>query len=137
MRRPPPISTRTDTLFPHTTLFRSPKITPVRAAQLGSAFADAQAVLDASAHNMVIAGLQSETADELVAWMDDPANAALLLSSASAQADLRALLTAGVDTNGGQPEGTHVVQIGQRDYVRGQAANERIKQMTPNGTGRE
>src|SRR3546814_555187 len=43
-----------------------PKITPVRAAQLGSAFADAQAVLDASAHNMVIAGLPSETAAALV-----------------------------------------------------------------------
>src|SRR3546814_6646348 len=124
MIRRPPRSTRTDTLFPYTTLFRSalghfldqpgnqqvidqllergvrigderapnaklgesldlacllddleiPKITPVRAAQLGSAFADAQAVLDASAHNMVIAGLPSETADALVAWLDDPAN---------------------------------------------------------------
>src|SRR3546814_18335615 len=112
MRRPPPISTRTDTLLPYPTLFRSPKVTPVRAAQLGSAFADAQAVLDASAHNMVIAGLPSETADALVAWLDDPANAALLLRSASAQAELRALLPAGDGTKAGPLEGKTVVLTG-------------------------
>src|SRR3546814_10951883 len=91
MIRRPPRSTRTDTLFPYTALFRS--------------VADAQAVLDASAHNMVIAGLPSETADALVAWLDDPANAALLLRSANAQAELRALLPAGDGTKAGPLEG--------------------------------
>src|SRR5690606_30332886 len=62
-----------------------PKITPVRAAQLGSAFGDARAVLDASAHNLVIAGLPSETADALVQWLDEPANVDLLLRSSQAQ----------------------------------------------------
>src|SRR3546814_17455261 len=36
MRRRPPISTRTDTLFPYTTLFRSPLGPRVRFVQLGS-----------------------------------------------------------------------------------------------------
>ena len=78
-----------------------PKVTPVRAAQLGAAFADAQAVLDAPAHNLVTAGLPADTANALVAWLESPANAGLLLRSAQAQARLRALLP----DSGGQPAG--------------------------------
>ena len=78
-----------------------PKVTPVRAAQLGAAFADAQAVLDAPAHNLVTAGLPADTANALVAWLESPSNAELLLRSAQAQARLRALLP----DSGGQPAG--------------------------------
>jgi DNA ligase (NAD+) len=69
-----------------------PKITPVRAAQLGGAFADAQALLDAPVHNLVTAGLPAETAGVLVAWLEVEANAGLLLRAAQAQAALRGRL---------------------------------------------
>src|SRR3546814_7431299 len=35
MMRPPPRSTRTDTLFPHTTLFRSDRPAPARPREIG------------------------------------------------------------------------------------------------------
>ena len=89
-----------------------PKVTPVRAAQLGSAFADAQAVLDASAHNLVIAGLPSDTADALVAWLGDQRNANLLLRSAQAQARLRSLLPKGDAATAGPLDGKTVVLTG-------------------------
>src|SRR3546814_14258053 len=108
-----------------------PKITPVRAAQLGSAFAYAQAVLDASAHNMVIAGLPSETADALVAWLDDPANAALLLRSANAQAELRALLPAGDGTKAGPLAGKTVVLTGSLSSTGPHAAKEKLAPLGP------
>src|SRR3546814_19622710 len=70
---------------------------------------------------MVIAGRPSETADALVAWLDDPANAALLLRSANAQAELRASLPAGDGPKGGPLEaktagltGT-LTSLGRRD----------------------
>ncbi|HEY9541440.1 MAG TPA: NAD-dependent DNA ligase LigA, partial [Luteimonas sp.] len=112
-----------------------PKITPVRAAQLGSAFADAQAVLDASAHNMVIAGLPSETADALVAWLDDPANAALLLRSASAQAELRALLPAGDGTKAGPLEGKTVVLTGTLSSMGRDEAKEKLEALGAKAAG--
>src|SRR5690606_1026682 len=48
-----------------------PKVTPVRAAQVASAFADAQTLLDTPVHNLVSAGLPAETANALVAWLED------------------------------------------------------------------
>src|SRR3546814_8276723 len=112
-----------------------PKITPVRAAQLGSAFADAQAVLDASAHNMVIAGLPSETADALVAWLDDPANAALLLRSANAQAELRALLPAGDGPKAGPLEGKTVVLTGTLSSMGSDEAKAKLEALGAKAAG--
>src|SRR3546814_5964006 len=121
MIRRPPRSTRTDTLFPYTALFRS--------------VADAQAVLDASAHNLVIAGLPSETADALVAWLDDPANAALLLRSASAQAELRALLPAGDGTKAGPLEGKTVVLTGTLSSMGRDEAKEKLEALGAKAAG--
>jgi DNA ligase (NAD+) len=69
-----------------------PKITALRATQLAAAFADAHALLDAPVHNLMTAGLPAETAAALVAWLENAANAGLLLRSADAQAQLRARL---------------------------------------------
>ncbi|MFC3715425.1 NAD-dependent DNA ligase LigA [Luteimonas soli] len=112
-----------------------PKITPVRAAQLGAAFADAQAVLDAPAHNLVIAGLPPETADALAAWRDDPANAALLLRSAQAQAGLRALLPASSDTKAGPLEGRVVVLTGTLSSMGRDEAKEKLEALGAKATG--
>src|SRR3546814_11571097 len=76
---------------------------------------------------MVIAGLPSETADALVAWLDDPANAALLLRSANAQAELRALLPAGDGTKAGPLEGKTVVLTGTLSSMGRDAAKEKLE----------
>ncbi len=89
-----------------------PKITPVRAAQLGAAFADAQALLDAPAHNLVTAGLPNDSANALVAWLEDEGNAALLLRSTQAQAELRARLPERSEQDMGPLSGKTVVLTG-------------------------
>jgi DNA ligase (NAD+) len=104
-----------------------PKVTPVRAAQLGSAFADAQALLDAPAHNLVSAGLPSETANALVAWLEDETNAALLLRSAQAQADLRGRLPARSAQAAGPLEGKTVVLTGTLSAMGRDEARDRLE----------
>ncbi len=89
-----------------------PKITPVRAAQLGGAFVDAQALLDAPAHNLVTAGLPTDSAAALVAWLEIDANAGLLLRSTQAQAELRARLPEPGEQAAGPLEGKTVVLTG-------------------------
>ena len=89
-----------------------PRITPVRAAQLASAFADAQALLDAPEHNLVSAGLPAETASALVAWLETEANTRLLLRAANAQAALRGRLPERGAQAAGPLEGKTVVLTG-------------------------
>ena len=89
-----------------------PKVTPVRAAQLGVAFADAQALLDAPVHNLLTAGLPNDSANAVVAWLEDEANAALLLRSAQAQAALRARLPERSEQVAGPLDGKTVVLTG-------------------------
>ena len=89
-----------------------PKVTAIRARQLGAAFADAQALLDAPMHNLVTAGLPAETAEALVAWLEVDANAGLLLRGARAQADLRARLPERGAQAAGPLDGKTVVLTG-------------------------
>ncbi|MEF9979542.1 MAG: NAD-dependent DNA ligase LigA, partial [Thermomonas sp.] len=89
-----------------------PKITPVRAAQLASAFADAEALLDAPAHAMVSAGVPNDSANALIGWLEDAANAGLLLRSAQALADLRARLPERSEAAAGPLDGKTVVLTG-------------------------
>jgi DNA ligase (NAD+) len=104
-----------------------PKVTPIRAAQLGSAFADAQALLDAPVHDLVTAGLPSESANALAAWREDKANAALLLRSAQAQAALRARLPARAETAAGPLEGKTVVLTGTLSAMGRDEAKEKLE----------
>src|SRR5690606_15836103 len=102
-----------------------PKVTPVRAAQLGAAFADAQALLDASAHNLVAAGLPADSANALVAWLEDEANDGLLLRSAQAQAELRTRLPERGEQAAGPLDGKADVLTGtlspmRRDEAKGE-----------------
>ena len=89
-----------------------PKVTAIRAGQLGAAFADAQALLDAPVHNLVTAGLPAETAEALAGWLEVDANASLLLRSAQAQADLRARLPERGAQAAGPLDGKTVVLTG-------------------------
>jgi len=112
-----------------------PKITPVRAAQLGSAFADAQMLLDAPAHNLVTAGLPADTASALVAWLEVEANAGLLLRGAQAQAELRARLPERGAQTAGPLEGKTVVLTGTLASMGRDEAKEKLEALGAKAAG--
>ncbi|MCR6662190.1 MAG: NAD-dependent DNA ligase LigA [Luteimonas sp.] len=89
-----------------------PKITPVRAEQLASAFANASALLDTPAHNFVSAGLPSESANAFAAWLEDDANAQLLSRSGEALGTLLAITPEDAAEAGGPLDGKTVVLTG-------------------------
>lgn len=104
-----------------------PKVTAVRAAQLASAFADAQALLDAPVQNLAAAGLPAETAEALAGWLEVEANASLLLRSARAQAELRERLPERGEQAAGPLEGKTVVLTGTLSAMGRDEAKERLE----------
>jgi DNA ligase (NAD+) len=89
-----------------------PRITAVRAEQLASAFPDAEALQGASAHDFVSAGLPTESAEALVAWLEEEANAALLSRSGEALAGLLAVTPDEPGDAAGPLDGRTVVLTG-------------------------
>ena len=104
-----------------------PKVTAVRAAQLASAFADAQALLDAPVQDLAAAGLPAETAEALAGWLEVEANASLLLRSARALAELRARLPERGEQAAGPLEGKTVVLTGTLSAMGRDEAKERLE----------
>ena len=104
-----------------------PKLTALRAGQLGAAFADAQALLDAPVHNLITAGLPADTAAELVQWLEDEANAGLLLRSAQAQAQLRERLPEPTEQAARPLDGKTVVLTGTLAAMGRDAAKEKLE----------
>ncbi len=104
-----------------------PKVTAIRAAQLGVAFADAQSLLDAPPHAFVTAGLPADTAEALAAWLEVEANARLLLRSAQAQAELRARLPERGVQAAGPLEGKTVVLTGTLASMGRDEAKDRLE----------
>ncbi len=104
-----------------------PKVTALRAAQLGAAFGAAQALLDAPVHTLITAGLPAETADALAAWLEVEANAGLLLRSAEAQASLRARLPAQAVQAAGPLAGQTVVLTGTLAAMGREEAKEKLE----------
>ena len=112
-----------------------PKVTAIRAAQLGTAFADAQALLDAPVHNLVTAGLPAETANALAAWLEDETHAGLLLRGAQAQAELRARLPARPAQAAGPLEGKTVVLTGTLSAMGRDQAKDRLEALGAKAAG--
>ncbi|HTL13870.1 MAG TPA: NAD-dependent DNA ligase LigA [Thermomonas sp.] len=112
-----------------------PKVTAIRAGQLGAAFADAQALLDAPVHNLVTAGLPADTAEALAAWLEDEADAALLLRSARAQADLRARLPERGERTAGPLDGKTVVLTGTLASMARDEAKEKLEALGAKAAG--
>nr|WP_240125184.1 NAD-dependent DNA ligase LigA [Thermomonas alba] len=104
-----------------------PKVTALRAAQLGAAFGTAQALLDAPLPALVRAGLPEEAAEALAAWLEVEANAALLLRSAEAQASLRARLPAQAVQAAGPLAGQTVVLTGTLASMGREQAKEKLE----------
>ena len=89
-----------------------PKVTRIRAEQLGNAFASAEMLVDAPVHQFASAGLPSESANSLAAWLEIPANASLLLKCAAAVDRLLAAVPEAEETIAGPLDGKTVVLTG-------------------------
>jgi len=89
-----------------------PKVTRIRAEQLGSAFATAQALIDAPTHQFVSAGLPSESANAFAEWLEQDDNAALLTRGAEAIAQLHKLAPETESVATGPLDGKTVVLTG-------------------------
>ncbi len=88
------------------------KITRIRAEQLGNAFTSAEMLVDAPVHNFVSAGLPSESANSLAAWLEIPENTSLLLKVAAAIDGLLAAAPVTEETIAGPLDGKTVVLTG-------------------------
>ena len=104
-----------------------PRITALRAGQLGAAFADAQALLDAPVHTLVTAGLPDESARALAAWLEDGSHAGLLVRSAKMQAELRARLPQRSERAAGPLQGRTVVLTGTLASMGRDQAKEKLE----------
>jgi DNA ligase (NAD+) len=112
-----------------------PRMTPVRAAQLAGACADASAVLGADASRLSAAGLPDETAQALADWLAADANARLLLQAAAAQEALRIRLPAADARAAGPLDGQTVVLTGTLDSMSRDQARDRLEALGAKAAG--
>ena len=89
-----------------------PKVTRVRAEQLANAFTSVEALRDAPVHNYVTAGLPSDSANALAAWLEVPDNASLLIRSSEALDNLMRLTPVDAVVEAGPLDGQTVVLTG-------------------------
>ncbi|HEY5804331.1 MAG TPA: NAD-dependent DNA ligase LigA [Lysobacter sp.] len=104
-----------------------PKVTRVRAEQLASAFPSVQALLDAPAHNYVSAGLPADTAQALADWLEEEANARLLMLSGEAVARLDAMTPAQAEVVQGPLDGQTAVLTGTLSTLSRDEAKEKLE----------
>jgi DNA ligase (NAD+) len=94
-----------------------PKVTAIRADQLASAFPRIESLIDAPVHAFVSAGLPSESANALAAWLEEGEHAALLSKSAAALEQLLALTPSSDDSVAGPLDGKTVVLTGSLEAM--------------------
>jgi DNA ligase (NAD+) len=104
-----------------------PKVTKLRAEQLGGAFADAAALRDAEARDFMAAGLPPETAHALSQWLDRDANAVLLSQVATAQQKLLAITPESSASASGPLEGKTAVLTGTLTQMNRDDAKSRLE----------
>ena len=112
-----------------------PKITPLRAEQLASAFPDAARLLGAPEHNLVTAGLPNDTAATFVAWRALPANARLLAATGDAVTRLDNLLPETADVVAGPLDGQTVVLTGTLSAMTRDEAKDRLEALGAKAAG--
>ncbi|WP_141453100.1 NAD-dependent DNA ligase LigA [Pseudoxanthomonas sp. z9] len=89
-----------------------PKVTRVRAEQLAAAFPRVEVLVDAPAHQFVSAGLPSESANALAAWLEAPEHARLLAHAGRVVEHLLSITPEGDTGPAGPLEGKTVVLTG-------------------------
>jgi len=104
-----------------------PKVTRVRADQLAGAFRDVDMLRDAPSHQFVSAGLPSESANALGAWLEVPENATLLARCGQALAELQAIVPAGEVAATGPLDGKTVVLTGGLSSMSRDEAGEKLE----------
>lgn len=104
-----------------------PKVTRIRAEQLGNAFGTAQALVDAPAHQFVSAGLPSESANALATWLEVADNASLLLQGSDAIDRLLAAVPKTEKVVVGPLDGKTVVLTGSLSSMSRDEAGEKLE----------
>ena len=104
-----------------------PKITRIRAQQLGRVFATATALLDAPQHNYVAAGVPADAVQVLAAWRDNEANAQLLRHCDAAITRLDALIPAASRAASGPLDGQTAVLTGSLSALTRDQAKARLE----------
>ncbi|TQM12455.1 DNA ligase (NAD+) [Pseudoxanthomonas sp. 3HH-4] len=104
-----------------------PKVTRVRAEQLATAFLSVQALLDAPVHNFVTAGLPSDSANAFAAWLEDEANARLLVRSGAALEELLKVTPEDAAISAGPLDGKTVVLTGGLAAMSRDEAGEKLE----------
>ncbi|MGV8940087.1 MAG: NAD-dependent DNA ligase LigA [Lysobacter sp.] len=112
-----------------------PKLTRIRADQLGAVFADVSALRDAPHHHFISAGLPVDTASALVAWLEEASNAELLAQCGDALARLDALIPAADAVVDGPLEGKTVVLTGTLSAMTRDEAKARLEALGAKSAG--
>ena len=112
-----------------------PKITANRAERLLAAFASAEALAKAPAHQFVTAGLPADAAESLEAWMGENDNRALYLRSLQAQRDLLERLPKAEEVQAGPLDGQTVVLTGTLEAMTRDEAKQRLEALGAKAAG--
>lgn len=112
-----------------------PKITRLRADQLATVFADAATLLDAPAHRFITAGLPADTATALQLWLDQDANAGLLLRCGEAMRRLEQLIPVAEAVVAGPLDGRTVVLTGTLSAMTRDEAKDRLEALGAKAAG--
>ncbi len=104
-----------------------PRITRVRAEQLESAFADADAVLKAPVHAFVTVGLPNEAAQSLDDWRQSAEHAEVLRKGGAAVRELLAITPESADIPAGPLDGKTVVLTGSLESMSRDEAGEKLE----------
>ncbi|MGH8074470.1 MAG: NAD-dependent DNA ligase LigA [Lysobacter sp.] len=119
-----------------------PKVTPIRAEQLATAFPAVTGETDATAglratqqHNLVTAGLPADTAAAFANWLEDDGNAALLTASGEALARLDAIVPAIDTASAGPLDGQTVVLTGTLSAMTRDEAKDRLEALGAKSAG--
>ncbi|MDR1076406.1 MAG: NAD-dependent DNA ligase LigA [Xanthomonadaceae bacterium] len=112
-----------------------PKITRIRAEQVVTAFATADAIIAAPAHNLITAGLTADAAESLVAWREGSGHRKLLRDAGRWMQELLKKIPQGEQARKGPLDGKTVVLTGTLASMSRDQARERLEALGAKAAG--